>query len=95
MVHHIPKKISEIKNSDSKISLIGKIIQADENSFILDDDSGKIEIFSEQAVETNKLVKVFCSVIEGRLKADVVQSLNGFDINLYNKVKELYRRVGL
>jgi len=94
-VHYIPKKISDIKTADSKIVLIGKVLQAGENSFVLDDESGKVEIYSEQAVEVNKLVRVFCVVIEGRLKADVVQSLNGFDTNLYKKVKELYNRAGV
>jgi uncharacterized protein YdeI (BOF family) len=95
-LHYKPKKISEINlKADSRISLLGKITEVRENSFMLEDNSAKIEIFSDIPVEANKLVRVFCSVAENQLKADVVQSLNGFDVDLFNRVEELYRSKGL
>lgn len=94
-IHYIPKKISDLKQTDRKVAIMGKIISAEENSFVVDDESGKVEIFSEEPVESNKLVRAFCTVIEGRLKADAVQDLNNFDLNLYRKIKELYRKIGV
>ncbi len=92
---YIPKKISEIKKTDSTISLVGKIVQISENEFVLQDETGRIGIFSEEKVGEGKIVRVFCSTVDGNLKADTIQSLNGFDVNLYNKVKELYSKAGL
>ncbi|MDI6798715.1 MAG: hypothetical protein QMD12_01820 [Candidatus Aenigmarchaeota archaeon] len=95
-LRYIPKKISEINSkTDSRIAIVGKVIEQGENSFVLEDDSGKVEIESEEEVELNKTVRVFCSLTENQLKADIVQSLNGFDLNLFNKVKELYNKAGV
>jgi hypothetical protein len=93
--HYLPRKISSISKTDSKIALIGKIAENGENSFILEDDSGRAEIFCEEETKQGELVRVFCSVIEGKLKADIVQSLKGLDLNLFKKVEELYKREGL
>jgi hypothetical protein len=92
---YVPKKISEIKDIDSKVSIIGKIQDSKSNSFLIEDETGKLELFTEQNVEAGNLVRVFCSLVEGRPKADVIQSLNGLDINLYHKVEDLYRKVGI
>lgn len=91
-----PKKISEINlKMDSRVSVLGKITEIKENSFVLDDNSTKIEIFSDTPIEANKLVKVFCSVVEKQLKADVIQSLNGFNVDLFNRVEKLYKAQGV
>lgn len=92
----MPKKISEINlKTDRNISIIGKIISSEENVFTIEDDSDKIEIAFEGEVEKNKLVRVFCSVLDEQLKADVIQNLKGFDLKLFNKVKELYSKAGV
>jgi hypothetical protein len=93
--HYSPRKISSISKSDSKVALIGKVVENLENSFILEDDSGRAEIFCEEGAREGELVRVFCSVIEGKLKADIVQNLKGLDLNLFKKVEELYKREGL
>ena len=74
---------------------MGKVVQAEENSFVVDDESGKVEVFSEEPVEADKIVRAFCTVIDGRLKADAIQDLNNFDLNLYRRIKELYRKIGV
>ncbi|MEM5829591.1 MAG: hypothetical protein QW040_02735 [Candidatus Aenigmatarchaeota archaeon] len=93
--HYLPRKISSISRIDSKVALIGKIAKVSENSFILEDETGKIEIFSEEEVKEGELVRVFCSLVDGKLKADVVQDLKGFDLNLFKKAEELYKKEGL
>jgi hypothetical protein len=92
---YVPRKIAEIKSSDTRVSVIGRIVESGNNSITLEDESGRAEIFSEHPAEVGKLVRVFCTAIEGRLKAEIVQSLNGFDINLFQKVQDLYRKVGI
>ncbi len=97
--HYIPKKISQLTSKDSRISLVGNIIQSKENSFILDDGTAKAEISFEGELKGNegelksKLVRVFCSIADEKLKADVVQPLEGLDLNLFKKVEDLYNKV--
>jgi hypothetical protein len=93
--YYLPKKISSITASDSKVAIIGNVSEVSGNSFILDDGTGKIEIASDQAVENGELIRVFCSSVDGKLKADVIQSLKGFDLNLFKKIEELYSKEGL
>jgi len=87
--HYIPKKISQLTDKDSRISLIGSITQSKENSFILDDGTARTEISFEGKLES-KLVRAFCSIMDEKLKADIVQPLEGLDLNLFKKVNELY-----
>ncbi|MEM5802307.1 MAG: hypothetical protein QXQ18_02905 [Candidatus Aenigmatarchaeota archaeon] len=89
------RNVSSISKSDTQVALIGKITETLENSFLLSDDTGNIEIFFDGPVEKGKIVRVFCRLIDGSLKADIVQELNNFDLNLYKKVKDLYNKVGL
>ena len=70
-------------------------METDNNSFLLQDDSNTTEVFSDIPAEKGKLVRVYCSVIEGQLKAAVIQDLTGFDLNLFKKVEELYNKAGV
>jgi len=95
-LHYKPRKISEINvKSDNKVAFIGNVVELGENSFILDDGSAKAEIVFEGEVRKDKTVRVFCSIVENQLRADVVQNLEGLDLNLFKRVSELYNRVGL
>lgn len=92
---YIPRKISEISKTDSRVAVIGTVVENRENSFVLKDGDTEVEIESDKQIEKNKLVRVFCSVVDGKLKADIVQSLNGLDLNLFKKVEELYNKSGV
>lgn len=94
-MHYKPKQISEVSSNDSLVSLVGKVIKTNDNSFILDDGTGKIEIVSDFQVEENKKVRVFCSINNETLKSDVVQDMEGLDMVLFKKVKELYYKTGV
>lgn len=93
--HYKPRKISSITKKDSKISIVGRVIDTKEGSFTLEDSTGKIEIASEEKVEKNEMIRVFCSFVEGNLKADVIQNLEGLDLDLFKKVEELYYKAGM
>ena len=93
--HYTQKQISEVSPTDSRVSIMGSVVNAGDNSFILDDGTGKIEVSSEIPVGRNKLFRVFCSVIDEKLKADVVQDVEGLDVELFKKVKELYNSSGV
>lgn len=93
--HYASKQISEVSPTDSRVSVMGNVVNVGENSFILDDGTGKIEVISEIPVGRNKLFRVFCSVIDEKLKADAVQDMEGLDLNLFKKVEELYNSSGV
>jgi len=92
---YFPKRIADVKKTDSRVAVIGKVAATKGSAFELQDDSGSVEIFSEVEQKERDMVRAFCAVIDGRLKADAIQSLNGLDFKLYQKVQELYRKVGL
>jgi len=91
-VHYVPRKLEEIRERDTFISVIGRVEAATDNFFILSDGKSKLEMFSEESVEENKLVRVFCSRIEGGWKADLIQDLSGLDLELFKRSEEIYRR---
>lgn len=45
---YVPRKIAKISKTDKKVSIIGKVEEKTDDSFFLDDGSGKIEIFFEK-----------------------------------------------
>ena len=94
-MNYKPKTISQVTKEDSRVAVIGKVLEVGENSFVLQDDSSVTEVFSDIHVEKDKLVRVYCSVIEGQLKADVMQDLTGLDLSLFKKVEELYNKAGV
>lgn len=92
MDNYKPKTISELNlKTDTKVSLIGTVENILENSFVLDDGE-KIEIAAENIPEKRKKVRVFCSVLEQQLKADIIQLVN-FDEELYRKSEEFYKKL--
>jgi uncharacterized protein YdeI (BOF family) len=92
MPHYIPRKIAEITEKDSFVSLVGRIAAVGDNFFVLEDKSGKIEIAGEE-LESNKLVRVFCSRVEGGWKADIVQELNDINLEIFEKAEEAFKAI--
>jgi hypothetical protein len=89
--YYKPKKISELNlKSDAKVSLIGTVENILENSFVLNDGE-KIEIAAESVPEKGKKVRVFCSVLDQQLKADIIQPVD-LDEELFRKSEEFYRK---
>jgi len=94
-LHYKPKKISKIVASDRRVAVVGKVHSVSSGSFILEDESGKIEIFGKEIeLKEGGVVRVFCSIEGDRLKADVIQNLENFDVELFKKVEELYIKAG-
>lgn len=93
MDNYKTKKISELNlQTDQKVALVGTVENVMENSFVLNDGE-KIEIATENIPEKGKKLRVFCSVIDQQLKADIIQPIN-FDEKLFEKSEEFYRKLG-
>lgn len=95
-LHYKPKNISEVNlKADNRVAVIGRVVEMGENSFFLEDKTGKIEIVFDGMIENNQLVRAFCSITDEKLKADIVQDLKNFDVEMFFKVKELYNKSGV
>lgn len=91
--HYIPKKISEVSPKDSRVAITGNVIESGEGFFVLDDETGKIEIGTDVRRERGRIVRAFCSVADEKLRADAVQEMDGIDIDLLKKINSLYNSV--
>lgn len=96
------RKISEIDpESDSKVKVLGLVLEKKGDTLVIDDGSGKLGVFGNpnDKIKSNKLVRVFGQVLAGdtgfEMRADIVQDLSGLDINLYKTIDELYKKKGV
>jgi hypothetical protein len=94
----IEKKISDIQpESDVRVRLLGTVIDSSLNSVVLDDGSGKIEVYFEEQpkVRQGQLVRIVARIlplIDGfECKGELIQNLDGFNLDLYKRVKEIMR----
>jgi len=95
----IEKTIDSIQpENDVRVRLTGTVIDVGTNSLVLDDGTGKIEvIFEEQPqVIVGQLARVIARIlplIDGfQCRGEVVQNLDGFDMDLYKRVKDIVKR---
>ncbi len=94
---YVPRQVSKISKSDRKVCITGRVADSVEGSLIMDDESGKIEVFTEgvAGVKQGDLVSVFCTLFGDRLSLDFLQHLPGADLNLLKTVDELYSKAGV
>ncbi len=92
MDNYVTRKISELNlKTDQKVAVVGTVENILQNSFVLNDGE-KIEIAAENVPEKGKKVRVFCSVVDQQLKADIVQQVN-FDEELFRKSEEFFKKL--
>jgi len=94
----IEKRVSDIQpDSDVRVRLMGTVIDSGPNSIVLDDGSGKVEIYFEEQpkVRNGQLIRIITRIlplIDGfECRGEVIQTLDGFNLELYKKVKEIVR----
>jgi hypothetical protein len=92
----IEKRIADIQpDSDVRIRLMGTIIDMGPNSIVIDDGTGKAEIYFEEEpkVKQGQLVRIITRIlpmIDGyECKGEVLQNMEGFNLELYKKAREL------
>jgi len=92
------RRISDIDfRNDGRVAVIGKIQSIGSKSLRLEDGKNSVEVLFDkiEGVEPEKLYKIFCSIEGKKLHAHIFQDLNSFDMNLFNKIEELYRKAGV
>ena len=86
------KYIKSINSEDINVALSGVVINKEDNSFVLDDGTSQILVYSN--IELNgDFVRVFGKINYNgggpQLQAFIVQDLSKVDKFLYKKVKDL------
>ena len=96
----VEKSIADIQpESDVRIRLIGTVIDTTPNSVIIDDGTGKLEVYfgEELNVKQGQRVRVVTRIvplIDGfECRGEVLQTLEGFDVGLYKKAREIVKNI--
>ncbi|WP_258083152.1 replication protein RepA [Thermococcus thermotolerans] len=97
----VERKIGEIREDDTRVSLIGKAFKVDkmDYTFWLDDGTGVILIESEENVlpENGQIVRVIGRVIRNEegvhIYGEVVQDFSGADLEALEEIRELEKKV--
>jgi hypothetical protein len=91
------KPVSEILPNDIRVRILGTVIDRSENSMFVDDGSGRLEILTEgQPAEVGKMVRVVTRILPMtggfEARAECVQDMAGFDVELYRRAREIANR---
>ena len=90
----VDRRISDIMAEDIRVSVIGTVIDKQDDSIMLDDGTGKISIGFDNAVdvETDQIVRVFGRVmpIESgfELQGEIVQDMRGLDREMLKRLRD-------
>lgn len=93
-----PKNIEDIEpQSDIRVRIIGTVLSKDQDSIKIDDGTGSVETFLDEEdleeIEDSERVRVFGRVLPTpdsfEIQGEIVQSLEGLDPELYDRVKKV------
>jgi len=99
MLPSIDRQVSEIKEEDIRIRVLGTVIDKTDTSVIIDDGTGTISANFEEPVkaELKQLVRVFGRVINSasgmELQGEVLQDMTKLDMELYKKASKVFSAV--
>ncbi|MFQ6010101.1 MAG: hypothetical protein ACE5J7_03220 [Candidatus Aenigmatarchaeota archaeon] len=95
----IERPISEISSDkDVRVRILGTVLEMTDSSLLMDDGTGKVEVMFDvpeamAGVMKSQLIRVVARVlplIDGYvLKGECVQMLEGFDVNLYKRARQI------
>ncbi len=96
----VERKIGEISEEDTRVSLIGKVVKVDKLDYLfwLDDGTGVAIIETEENVlpKVGQIVRVIGRIIrneEMHIYAEVVQDFSDADLESLEEIQELERKV--
>ncbi len=96
----VERKIKEIKpEADTKVRVIGTVVSKSENSFILDDGEGTVQVFIDskllQNIADGKIIRVIGHVAQNAngfdIRAEIIQDLSGLNMKIYETVQKLWK----
>ena len=94
--HSVERKISEIKETDTFVRVLGTAIDVSDGHFTLDDGESQIHVITvaEEAsrIRDGQRVRVIGRIFkedEPVLQGEIVQDMDKLDLELYWKVREI------
>ena len=90
----LQKQISKINETDIRVSVLGTIIDKQDDFIMVDDGTGRMRIsFQNIKFDLNQIVRVFGRVIPTpngcELQGEVIQDMSKLDLNLFKKIQSL------
>ena len=96
----VEKSIVDVHpDTDVRVRLIGTVIDTTSNSVIIDDGTGKIEVYFGEEIDVRQGQKVravtrIVPLIDGfEARGEVLQVLDGFNLGLYRKAREIVKNI--
>ena len=92
----LERKISDISQGDTRVSIVGTVVGFKDNIIVLDDGTGKIDVSFEEEpkVKDGQLVRIFGRVIpldDGiELQGEVCHDFSDADLGLWRNVSGLW-----
>lgn len=92
------KLVSEIQQNDIRVRILGTVIDRNDNSIMVDDGSGRLEILTEgQCPGVGKMVRIVTRILPltggFEARAECMQDMAGFDVELYRRARDVANRV--
>ncbi|MDP4012487.1 MAG: hypothetical protein Q8R00_02675 [Candidatus Nanoarchaeia archaeon] len=89
---YIEKFVKDLSIQDFKVSVSGIIVTKSNNSFLLDDGTGQIQVIAAN-IPDFEYIRVFGKLLPTEagfeIDSEIIQDLSKIDKTLYKKVKEL------
>ena len=94
------RMIKDLKEGDQRVQITGYITEIEEESFLLEDGTGKIKVLKEGvefSCSKDDLVNIFgqLSHIEGKewvLEAEIIQDMKELNFEYYRKLYEIKKQ---
>ncbi|MCD6590877.1 MAG: replication protein RepA [Candidatus Aenigmarchaeota archaeon] len=97
----VEKNISEITKDDIRVRITGMVLDKKDNIAIIDDGTGRITVMFAEPIEvdTNQMVRVIGRVIPTEsgfeIEGEILQNIDNVDINIYKKIRDLEKNLGI
>ncbi|MDY6770542.1 MAG: hypothetical protein SV186_01135 [Candidatus Nanohaloarchaea archaeon] len=93
-----PRQITDINpREDIRVRIVGTVLEKDDDSIMLDDGTGTTEVFLDQEdieeLEENDHIRILGRVLPTpdsfEIQGEIVQHMEGLNMDLYEQVKNL------
>jgi uncharacterized protein YdeI (BOF family) len=97
MIRRIPAAIKRIEDisDELRISVVGTVVKCGESEFILDDGTGQLTVICAEdiSVKEKDIIRVIGKVYGQTVEAEIVQNMDGLNMQLYLKMYELKKKI--
>jgi hypothetical protein len=94
----VERRISDIRDSDTMVRVLGTAVEVREGDFTLDDGNGQMIVIADpetvSMINEGERLRVIGRIFkdpEPVLQGEVVQDMSSLDLDLYRKVRELLK----